>query len=799
MSDHQSFLKLIGMSEEAHQDEVETTSTTQSQSISRTEWDLSDKDGQEGLDAIDGVNQEITTAEKEQAELEVPAESGFEECSSTLEVNRDEILGRPIAEGFDQPTVKMNAENVEDEPTSDDHSVRVTNTSSTTESMGEFVEEASTMKSALSQVQNFGESTVIYADEDLESVGVNHAERTEIVGSVEKTEADRTLVLTRNSKIDFLEAKTKATVAFDYNEPQEEGRTAHFDYDQDQVEGRLVVLDGRSNTKAVHLKDLPLRIGRDAENNLILDDSNTSRFHAEIRDYHGAASVVDLGSTNGVKVNGLLVTEHVLKAYDIIQIGDCLLEYLPSGVLSKGSPQSKVLESTASAVDGHMKRRIIFFSVFVSIIGLALLFFSGGDKIQNAVKETSTKVAADAVANQVESMKQEIEKQFQKPIDSASASDIKKVFLSKLEGSQLVHFLPKAFRAELENISPEVVKLLLAHPSLVSDVVRRGGTPQAFDMAISDFANTLIEQQKFKDALPIADYLLKKSPSNTALQQTVSQLRQAVGIKGGADVGLIQEAGARGYQDLNDQEKEFFKFMDTFDRHFEELIAQKSYLKAKDFSKVVAEKIQEVLKADESLQRVGGPELERWDRRLAQTEKMEKDLARQAEKAKAAESKAGNEIDIIKLHLDMGEVAEARKKITLFIENYPEHPRIGEVKSLKAQLEASVEKTFDTTKSNLERFVQTESYDSAWKEFYRFSDLMPNHSKISELRLNIERATRAKSTQYYNQARVYEYEADDLLAAEQYYKRAMEAADPRGELYQKANRRYSEVKRKMIH
>jgi hypothetical protein len=61
-----------------------------------------------------------------------------------------------------------------------------------------------------------------------------------------------------------------------------ENRTAHFDYDQDQSGARLVVLDGKTNGRAFHLHQLPLKIGRDPQNDIILEvdgkklDENTN-------------------------------------------------------------------------------------------------------------------------------------------------------------------------------------------------------------------------------------------------------------------------------------------------------------------------------------------------------------------------------------------------------------------------------------------------------------------------------------------------------------------------------------------
>jgi hypothetical protein len=61
-----------------------------------------------------------------------------------------------------------------------------------------------------------------------------------------------------------------------------------------------VVVGGRRR----ELDDRVVVVGRSRECDIPVDDPNVSRRHAEIRHEDGAFWIVDLGSTNGVTVNG---------------------------------------------------------------------------------------------------------------------------------------------------------------------------------------------------------------------------------------------------------------------------------------------------------------------------------------------------------------------------------------------------------------------------------------------------------------------------------------------------------------
>ena len=79
----------------------------------------------------------------------------------------------------------------------------------------------------------------------------------------------------------------------------------------------LVLIDGQR----VRITDRPIVLGRQPDCDVVLDDSNVSRRHAEIGVRDGEIILTDLGSTNGTKVNGAPVRSCVLAPGDAVQIG----------------------------------------------------------------------------------------------------------------------------------------------------------------------------------------------------------------------------------------------------------------------------------------------------------------------------------------------------------------------------------------------------------------------------------------------------------------------------------------------
>lgn len=86
----------------------------------------------------------------------------------------------------------------------------------------------------------------------------------------------------------------------------------------------LLLIDG----KRVAISPAGATIGRGRASDIVLDDPNVSRQHAEIRPRGGSWVITDLGSTNGSELNGRrLEGSEVLRAGDEIELGASMMTF----------------------------------------------------------------------------------------------------------------------------------------------------------------------------------------------------------------------------------------------------------------------------------------------------------------------------------------------------------------------------------------------------------------------------------------------------------------------------------------
>ena len=64
-----------------------------------------------------------------------------------------------------------------------------------------------------------------------------------------------------------------------------------------------------------------IRIGREQDNDLVLESDSCSRYHAEVLFGRGVYKIVDLNSTNGISVDSARVQEHLITTGDKVELG----------------------------------------------------------------------------------------------------------------------------------------------------------------------------------------------------------------------------------------------------------------------------------------------------------------------------------------------------------------------------------------------------------------------------------------------------------------------------------------------
>lgn len=89
----------------------------------------------------------------------------------------------------------------------------------------------------------------------------------------------------------------------------------------------LVGVLGKTQGQSFSIPPQGLRIGRQAGNEVLVDDTGVSRQHARLIFHNGALWVQDMGSRNGVFVNDARVQAHrQLSVGDRVRVGNCVFE-----------------------------------------------------------------------------------------------------------------------------------------------------------------------------------------------------------------------------------------------------------------------------------------------------------------------------------------------------------------------------------------------------------------------------------------------------------------------------------------
>lgn len=133
---------------------------------------------------------------------------------------------------------------------------------------------------------------------------------------------------------------------------------------------RILVNDAQQRSLVFELTpDRPTSIGRAKSSDIFLDDPSVSRLHAVIRStISGQWQIIDRGSSNGVKVNGIAKKEAVLQPDDELAIGAYRLKFEDS---EKRKPTSYGTVKLPKRVTEALNQQPLYFGLSANVQALA--------------------------------------------------------------------------------------------------------------------------------------------------------------------------------------------------------------------------------------------------------------------------------------------------------------------------------------------------------------------------------------------------------------------------------------------
>ena len=149
----------------------------------------------------------------------------------------------------------------------------------------------------------------------------------------------------------------------------------------DEQTAQLAVVSSNFAGQKFNLTHATMVIGRTEDNDIIIDHRSISRNHAKIVREEGRYKVVDLGSANGVKVNGETYHSIDLRKGDIIELGHVRFRYVEPGENFQFKPAAvdPVSLATPSKGKGKLIGIISGVGVVLTVI-VAFILFGNNDK-----------------------------------------------------------------------------------------------------------------------------------------------------------------------------------------------------------------------------------------------------------------------------------------------------------------------------------------------------------------------------------------------------------------------------------
>jgi pSer/pThr/pTyr-binding forkhead associated (FHA) protein len=124
---------------------------------------------------------------------------------------------------------------------------------------------------------------------------------------------------------------------------------------------KIHFIDGLLKGEEIELFGKEMNLGRETDNNIVIEADGLSRYHAKLIKQNGAWFLKDLGSTNGCKVNKKLIEkERQLEEGDIVTLGDQNFRVGREKPKTKTKVKPSVIPVVQSAKETPAVKKIVF-------------------------------------------------------------------------------------------------------------------------------------------------------------------------------------------------------------------------------------------------------------------------------------------------------------------------------------------------------------------------------------------------------------------------------------------------------
>ena len=234
-------------------------------------------------------------------------------------------------------------------------------------------------------------------------------------------------------------------------------------------------ISDKSFNKEFEFSNFPVRLGRESENEIILEDQRKiiSRSHAKIVDTDGLIQVMDLGSANFTYLNGERIfpnDENLIKSGDIIKIG----EYEMDVVLEQTKKESIPIFDD--------QKTMFFSSPFDDDIS----------KISEDLAKLSEKYFYDESPLKSEMLRVSVMQGFERLVSSDVSKILSEYFATKFLDQNLVHQNKKDFSSV--NVPPqEKPKAKQEVRSTYQESKPKSNTDYSFSSHFSETVDIMLE------------------------------------------------------------------------------------------------------------------------------------------------------------------------------------------------------------------------------------------------------------------------------------------------------------------